>query len=148
MAHLIYKKGGASPIQFPIGNDGVTIGRHQDNAICIDDSLVSKSHMKIEVKESEQDPGILEYFIEDLGSTNQTFVNNRKITRKKLRNNDIIRMGVTILVFIEFESDSMDSTAIIKKTWIPGVYIAKKKDEKVKKSDEKSADKKSVKKKK
>ncbi len=129
MAHLIYKKGGASPIQFPIGNDGVSIGRHQDNTICIDDSLVSKQHMKIVVQESEDDPGIIEYYIEDLGSTNQTFVNNRKITRKKLRNNDIIRIGVTILVFIEYEADSMDSTAIIKKTWIPGVYIAKKKDE-------------------
>ena len=130
MAHLIYKKGGSSPIQFPIGHNGVTVGRHQDNDICIDDSLVSKTHLKIDVLESEQDPGIIEYYIEDLGSTNQTFVNNRKITRKKLRNNDVIRIGVTILVFIEYEeSESMDSTAIIKKTWIPGVYIARKKDE-------------------
>jgi len=141
MAHLIYKKGGSSPIQFPINNEGVSIGRHQENTICIDDSLVSKQHMTIDVKESEEDPGILEYFIEDLGSTNQTFVNNRKITRKKLRNNDIIRIGVTILVFIEYESEAMDSTAIIKKTWIPGVYIAKKKEDS-KNTKKKSSDKK------
>ena len=135
MAHLVYKKGGASPIQFPIGSSGVSIGRHKDNDICVDDSLVSKLHMRIDVKESEADPGIVEYHIEDLESTNQTFVNNRKVTCKKLRNNDVIRIGVTILVFIEFEADSMDSTAIIKKTWIPGVYISKKKDD-VKESEE------------
>ena len=129
MAHLVYKKGGASPIQFPIGNSGVSIGRHKDNDICVDDSLVSKLHMRIDVKESEADPGVVEYHIEDLESTNQTFVNNRKVTCKKLRNNDVIRIGVTILVFIEHEADSMDSTAIIKKTWIPGVYISKKKDD-------------------
>jgi len=128
MAHLIYKKGGAAPIQFPIEDSGAQVGRHKDNSICIDDSLVSKQHMKIEVIESATEPGIIEYFIEDLGSTNSTFVNNRKVTRKKLRNNDVIRIGVTLFVFIEFEQESMDSTAIIKKTWIPGVYIAKKKD--------------------
>ncbi len=125
MAYLINKKGGGAPIQFPIEKSRTTLGRHKDNDICVDDSLVSKTHLFIEIKETEKD--CVEFYIEDLGSTNQTFVNNRKITRKKLRNNDVIRVGITLFVFIEYEEQSYDTTAIIKKSWIPGVYYTNKK---------------------
>ena len=127
MAYLINKKGGTT-IQFPIDKPKVTLGRHKDNDICIDDTLVSKAHLVIETVESEDSVNGPEYFIEDLNSTNHTYVNNRKITRKKLLNNDMIRVGVTIFVFVEYEEEDYESTAIIKKSWIPGVYYTKEKD--------------------
>jgi pSer/pThr/pTyr-binding forkhead associated (FHA) protein len=129
MAYLIYEKGGSSTVQFPIDRPVVSVGRHKDNHICIDDSLVSKNHLQIEIQNSERGDEV-EYYIEDLNSTNNTFVNNRKITRKRLRHNDEIRIGVTILRFIEYEEDEFESTAVIKKTWIPGIYVTKDKNKK------------------
>jgi len=124
----MYLKGkSTSSIQFPVEKEGITVGRQQENNICIDDSLVSKEHFRIEVVETVGAHDGVEYFIEDLKSTNLTFVNDRKITRKKLRHNDVIRLGVTQLRFIEYEDQGCASTAIIKKSWIPGVYYTKDK---------------------
>ena len=126
MAYLVYVKGKSPSVQFPIEKPGITVGRKQENDICIDDSLVSKEHFRLEVVDNKEAHNGLEYFIEDLNSTNFTFVNDRKITRKKLRHNDVIRVGVTQLRFIEYEGEGYESTAVIKKSWIPGVYYTSK----------------------
>jgi len=127
MAYLIYIQGKSASVQFPIEKGGMTVGRKKENDICVDDGLVSKEHFRLEVIENDDAHDGCEYFIEDLASTNFTFVNDRKITRKKLRHNDEIRIGVTRLRFVEFEGEGYESTAIIKKSWIPGVYYTKDK---------------------
>ena len=127
MAYLIYIKGKSPSLQFPIEKSGITVGCKQENDICIDDGLVSKQHFRLEVVENAEAPEGYDYFIEDLKSTNFTYVNDRKITRKKLRHNDVIRVGVTQLRFIEYEGQGYESTAVIKKSWIPGVYYTKDK---------------------
>ena len=128
MAYLIYQKGNRSTIQFPVSAPGITVGRLKGSGVCIDDTLVSKEHFKIEITGDPEKEDEVEYFIEDLNSTNHTYVNDRKITRKKLRHNDVIRIGITQLRFMEYEGENHDSTAVIKKSWIPGVYYTKKKD--------------------
>lgn len=127
MAYLVYLKGKDASIQFPVEKTGITVGRKQDNDIWLDDALVSKVHFKVEVIDNPDAPDGVEYYIEDLKSTNFTFVNDRKITRKKLRHNDIIRAGVTQLRFIEYAGPGYETTAVIKKSWIPGVYYTKNK---------------------
>lgn len=127
MAHLLYEKGKNSTIQFPVTPPGITIGRLKDCDVCIDDTLVSKEHFRIEIVELDGKADEVEFFIEDLASTNNTYVNDRKITRKKLRHNDVIRVGITQLRFVEYEGENYDSTAVIKKSWIPGVYYTRKK---------------------
>ena len=64
----------------------VSIGRSDDNDIHIKDSTVSSHHAKI-----------VSYFdasyIEDLGSTNGTFVNGKKIQKHILNPGDVISVG-------------------------------------------------------
>jgi pSer/pThr/pTyr-binding forkhead associated (FHA) protein len=69
----------------------ITIGRKKSNTIDIDNLQVSNKHARI-VKHAEN------YFIEDLKSTNGTFLNNEKISKEPLRDKDIITIGKHTLV--------------------------------------------------
>jgi pSer/pThr/pTyr-binding forkhead associated (FHA) protein len=71
----------------------VTIGRIASNDIQVDNVAVSAHHARI-VKDGRY------YVIEDLNSTNGTFVNEKKITRSVLKENDVITIGKHSLVMI------------------------------------------------
>jgi pSer/pThr/pTyr-binding forkhead associated (FHA) protein len=64
----------------------ITIGRNPGNDIHIDNLGVSKKHAKI----SKQDSA---YVIEDLNSTNGTFINNKRIAKAILNDNDEVHIG-------------------------------------------------------
>ena len=71
----------------------VKIGRDRTNDIVIADSLVSRSHAVIEVKNGT-------CTIMDTGSTNCTYVNSNPLKekeRKKLQPGDKIKIGNTVL---------------------------------------------------
>jgi pSer/pThr/pTyr-binding forkhead associated (FHA) protein len=74
----------------------ITIGRARTNAICLDDdNMVSREHAVIQKLKYA-------YFIKDLNSTNGTWVNDQQVPRDKymrIRNQDIIRIGRTELMF-------------------------------------------------
>jgi predicted component of type VI protein secretion system len=70
----------------------VTIGRLPDNTIVIDNSAVSSHHVRV-AREGPQ------FFVEDLGSTNGTFVNGEKVSKKPLRHGDTILVGKHKLFF-------------------------------------------------
>ena len=70
----------------------VTIGRLPDNTIVIDNTAVSSHHVRI-AREGPQ------FVVEDLGSTNGTFVNGDKITKRALRHGDTILVGKHKLFF-------------------------------------------------
>ena len=132
MAYLILKKGTGAAVQIPIENASVTLGRSKKNDVCIEDTLVSKLHCRIDAVPGEGEvSGDIEYYIEDLNSTNSTFVNNRKVTRKILKHDDLIRVLLSQLQFVLFDvENTMESTAVIKKSWIPGVYYTQDKESK------------------
>lgn len=64
----------------------LTIGRNPDNDIRIDNLGVSDRHARIYEKDGR-------YTIEDLGSTNGTFVDERKITKAFLEVNSEVLIG-------------------------------------------------------
>jgi len=73
----------------PIRSD-LTIGRKDDNSIIISDQHVSGNHAKIIVRNDS-------LFIEDLNSTNGTYLNGNKISNKmKLSNKDEIKIGTAV----------------------------------------------------
>ena len=118
MAVLVLLHEGLTIRKIPIEKPEMTIGRLTDCDIFLDDNMVSGCHARLEMKESAHKKGIFDYFILDLGSTNQTFVNNEAITHKKLEHNDKIRIGN--------EAAALgDKTAKLHKSWIPGVYFTK-----------------------
>jgi len=78
---------------YPIDKD-VTIGRSNQNNICIKDPYISKQHMRIVEDEGD-------FYLEDLNSANGTFVNgDRVMDVVKLKNGDSIRLGQIEFLFV------------------------------------------------
>ena len=75
----------------------ITLGRNLKNDIQIDNLAVSNFHAHI-VRQ------LGHYFVEDLGSTNGTFVNDRKISKWALVDNDVITIGKHAIVFLDEEA--------------------------------------------
>lgn len=64
-----------------------TIGRHQDNTIAIDDGFVSGSHAEVLFDQGE-------WWVQDLDSTNGTFINNQPVrSRARIAEGDIVQFG-------------------------------------------------------
>jgi pSer/pThr/pTyr-binding forkhead associated (FHA) protein len=80
--------------EFPIVSDKqILIGRSSDLDMVLVEDMVSRKHARI-ATQGEQ------IWIEDLGSTNGTFVNGEKIKRARLKEGDRVLIGTSILKVI------------------------------------------------
>jgi two-component system cell cycle response regulator len=78
-----------------IGRGPFQIGRASKNELAIDQESVSRHHARITSTQSRI------FTIEDLGSTNGTYVNDEKVSpRAPLKDGDQIRVGRSILKFM------------------------------------------------
>ncbi len=78
---------------FKVGREALVIGRGGDVVLCGND--ISRRHARLE-------PVGLEYFIEDLGSHNGTYVNGSRINeRTQVRLGDRVQTGNTIFLFTQ-----------------------------------------------
>jgi len=93
MTKLILKLKDVTLEEFSINQSTISIGRDRDNNIVIDNRAVSRHHVKIFQDDNK-------YIIEDLNSGNGTFVNDKKIIKDTLRNQDEILVGKHTLVFV------------------------------------------------
>jgi pSer/pThr/pTyr-binding forkhead associated (FHA) protein len=75
-----------------IGPQGVKIGRLPDNRVVIDNPAVSGHHARV-IREGSQ------CILEDLQSTNGTFVNEKAVTRHELQSGDVVLIGKHTLLF-------------------------------------------------
>jgi diguanylate cyclase (GGDEF)-like protein len=81
--------------KYPLDKVQTTIGRGPDNHIVCDMDNVSRNHCKIFA-------GAGGSWIEDMGSTNGTFVNDEELSsRRKLKNGDFIKVGGVIFKYID-----------------------------------------------
>ena len=91
---------------FEIAKDVLTLGRDVSNDIVINDAEVSRHHSRF----TRQGDG---YAVEDLGSTNGTFVNGMRLTGSRaLAHGDVVALGETILLGYEMIAAEVDSTAV------------------------------------
>lgn len=87
---LTVTHGKQAGLQLPLG-EGILIGRSSDCQLLLDDDYVSTRHARI----SRTPTG---YQVEDLGSTNGTFVNNQRITVPTAFGiEDTLRIGRTMM---------------------------------------------------
>lgn len=83
---LIIETGIQKGQKFNIDKNGATIGKGSDNNIIINDKTVSSHHSKIYFNNGY-------YFLEDLQSTNGTYLNAKKIFKEKINHNDTFKFG-------------------------------------------------------
>ncbi len=139
MALIIQLTENGAGIKLLLEKQRTTIGRGGSNDIKLDDELASKNHAVIEVIASEDG---VKFLIQDLNSTNHTFVNDVPVEIYKLQDGDLIRIGMSDFRFISQDPQSLDETAQLYKTWIPGVFYTGKKKKKAKKKSSKKKSKK------
>ena len=97
LAYLIIKKGSRVGLEFPLKEGMNTLGRKADNTIVIDDPAISSFHSKIWQNKNGS------FVINDLATTNGTFVNNQKIIQQELKGQDEITVGQTVLTFMQIK---------------------------------------------
>ena len=83
-------QGGEFPLRM---NREIIIGRSSDLDMVLVEDMVSRKHAKISTTDGE-------VFIQDLGSTNGTFVDVERIEQKVLNNQNEFRIGSHVLMFI------------------------------------------------
>lgn len=93
MIRVKVNKGNFTVGQFELKNKFVTIGRHTSNDISLNDSTASGEHAKITTVMNTS-------YIQDLDSTNGTFLNGQKVKTHVLHTNDIITIGEHDLMFV------------------------------------------------
>jgi hypothetical protein len=98
MGRLVVLKSSAldENTEFVLDSAGISIGRGGPNEVRLDgDEFASAQHARVEPRRD----GV---WIEDIGSTNGTFVNGMRLTRpRKLAIGDLVRVGETDLRFEE-----------------------------------------------
>ena len=94
MPKLLLKFNAAVIKEIPFDKDSLAIGRKPDNDVVIDNPAVSGHHCRISKQGGT-------YFIEDLESTNGTFVNEKRIKKSGLHHNDVVGVAKHAVVFLE-----------------------------------------------
>jgi pSer/pThr/pTyr-binding forkhead associated (FHA) protein len=115
MARLILSLDGQVLAEYNMNKERYTIGRLPDNDIRIDNPSVSGHHSLI--------INILnDSFLEDLNSTNGTYVNGKLIKKHALQHGDVITAGHHQLRFVEDEDarqDEFEKTMVIQPSQQP-----------------------------
>jgi hypothetical protein len=92
-ALVIRAGGGRVGESFALDHDRMTIGRRPDSDVFLDDVTVSRDHALL-VKRSG------EYYLDDLGSLNGTYVNRHRIESHRLEDGDELQVGKFKLTFL------------------------------------------------
>jgi pSer/pThr/pTyr-binding forkhead associated (FHA) protein len=109
MARLILSLDGQVLAEYNMNKERYTVGRLPDNDIRIDNTAVSGHHSLI--------INILnDSFLEDLNSTNGTYVNGKLIKKHALQHGDVITVGHHQLRFVEDDEaqDEFEKTMVIQ----------------------------------
>ena len=101
MASLAWQREDGVFKRYPLGSM-VTIGRLPDNTVVIDNPAVSSHHACVFLDGEA-------FVVEDLQSTNGTFVNSTRVVRETLHHGDVVLIGQHRLVFDERAGTEMTS---------------------------------------
>ncbi|MBI2993321.1 MAG: FHA domain-containing protein [Gammaproteobacteria bacterium] len=111
MAKLVLSMNGVVQGEYELDKERLTIGRKPENDIPIDNLAVSGKHALVITILDDS-------FLEDLGSTNGTYVNGKLIKKHALKDGDVIAIGKHELKYVNehatADDDEFEKTMIIK----------------------------------
>jgi len=99
---LVLLSGPRSGQTFPVGPEGLSIGRHPDNRLLATDRAASRFHCVVE-------PVAAGFLLRDLESRQGTFVNGRPVREHVLAEGDLVAVGELLLLFQTAETESVRS---------------------------------------
>jgi pSer/pThr/pTyr-binding forkhead associated (FHA) protein len=113
---LIMRSGPTPGAAFMLEGDQITIGRDPTNTITINDAEISRRHARLAYQGGK-------YVLEDLGSTNGTFVNGQRLAGPRvLKSGEVVSFGEQIVLV--FETTNFDPGATIaspRATVVPSI---------------------------
>ena len=96
--------------EYPLDKERIVLGRRPENDIQVDNLAVSGQHAAIITILSDS-------FLEDLESTNGTYVNGKLVKKHALKNGDVITIGKHELKYVNdnaTDQDDFEKTMIIR----------------------------------
>jgi hypothetical protein len=104
--HLVMRSGPSVGKVFPLEKGEILIGRDLNNDVTINDPEISRRHARLYAQGST-------YVLEDLGSTNGTFVGGQRLTGAyPLRIGEVITFGERITVIFEMVQPETEATVV------------------------------------
>jgi pSer/pThr/pTyr-binding forkhead associated (FHA) protein len=92
---FVMRSGPTPGVTFPLEGDQLIIGRDSSNSITINDAEISRKHSRLSFQGGK-------YVLEDLGSTNGTFVNGQRLAGPVvLKPGDVISLGEQIVLMYD-----------------------------------------------
>jgi HD-GYP domain-containing protein (c-di-GMP phosphodiesterase class II) len=90
-AYLLPQSGGGAPL--PLESTQWVVGRDSDVDFQLADPTASRRHARILAVHNR-------YYVQDLGSTNGTFVNRNRVTHERLAHSDLVAFAKTVFRFV------------------------------------------------
>jgi pSer/pThr/pTyr-binding forkhead associated (FHA) protein len=113
MPKMIVSIDGVVIKEVQLTKDRTTLGRRPYNDIVIDNLAVSGEHAVLQLTGND-------VFLEDLNSTNGTYVNGKAVKKQLLQNNDTVEIGKYKIKFInEVPGATFEKTMIMKAGMVP-----------------------------
>ena len=107
MGKLVVSLDGVVIKEVQITKDKTTLGRRPYNDIVIDNLAVSGEHAVLQMVGSD-------VFIEDLNSTNGTYINGKAVKKQLLAHNDTVEVGKYKIKFMVEDGTDYEKTMIMK----------------------------------
>src|SRR3989337_3090700 len=103
---FVMRSGPTPGVTFRLEGDQLTIGRDSSNGVAIDDAEVSRRHARLTFQGGK-------FVLEDLGSTNGTFVNGQRLAGPRvLKAGEVVSFGEQIVLVFEVVSIDPGATVI------------------------------------
>ena len=117
MGKLVVSLDGVVIKEVQITKDKTTLGRRPYNDIVIDNLAVSGEHAVLQMVGAD-------VFIEDLNSTNGTYINGKAIKKQLLAHNDTVEIGKYKIKYMVDEGTDYERTLVLKPGTMPALAAA------------------------
>ena len=102
---FVMRSGPTPGATYSLEGDQIVIGRDSSNGVVINDSEISRKHSRLTFQGGK-------YVLEDLGSTNGTFVNGQRLAGPVvLKSGDVVSLGEQIVLM--YDALSVDAGATV-----------------------------------